>query len=244
MLPNRLPYLLFSTLTTLGALSACAKFVIVDRNPPPAQAPVPQPTQAIGPAKPERIIKLGVALVQPEAWWNSCMSIGVNDEAPLEIGCGKSTEQMGKVVELPAKKNFCNVLKVNMKVTTGCPQGKTCEIKSWARKTSNPADQKFFKFTQGTKLATPEAEIVPEPSVKTGLAALQTEAETYTKSGDNTWIRLWFEDQTPENYDLWLKDKKKVEEFGVDYNDYVVDLKGENVAFTVEGSGVDCPPSK
>jgi hypothetical protein len=226
-------------LVSLASLIGCAKFVLLDRKEPP-EVISPPPTRQADPQVPERIIKLGVALVQPEAWWNSCMSISVNDGKGIEVGCGKTAEQLGKVIQLPARKNFCNVLKVKMKVTTGCPAGKTCDVKSWDRSTSAPVDQKFFKFSQGIKLATIDAEIIPEPAVKSTLSGLQTEAETYTKSGDNTWIRLWFEDQTQENYDLWIKDKTNVKASGIDYNDYAVDLKGENVAFTVEGSGISC----
>jgi hypothetical protein len=236
----------------LGVLLAfsgqgCAKFVLSEREK--KTEPKPEPTQrqvGIGtgvqpPPPPERIIRLTVAQVQPEAWWNTCLSLGINNEPEVEVGCGKSSVQLGKVIELPAKKNFCNVLKLRMKVTTGCPATHTCEVKSWERKTSVPGHLKYFKLVSGDKLLTDDGDIQPDATMKATLDQKKSEAKAHLATSGNSWTRVWFEDQTEENYALWLSDKTKWETNGVDFNDYVIDLKGEAVAFKIEGQTDNCP---
>ena len=231
-------------------LTSCAKFVIADRTKKaaPAQEPTapPQrkeagPAVPSSPTPPERIIRLTVAQVQPESWWNTCLFLSVNGAPDVQVGCGKDAAQIGKVIELPAKKDFCNQLKVRMKVTTGCPAPRTCDITSWERISTVAADKSYFKFVEGTKMFPANPDIRPEASVAAGLEATTKEADTYVKAQvGNTWLRTWFEDQTEKNFALWGEDKAKWRERGIDFNDYVIDLKGENVAFTVEGSGIPC----
>lgn len=254
-------------LPLLGGLFAlsCAKHVVADRQKaaepqptePPAPAPErrnaagtglvappppppPPPAPAAEPPVPERIIRLTVAQVQPESWWNSCLFLKVNDGEEVPVGCGKDVSQIGKVVELPARRDFCNLLKVRMVVTTGCPDN-NCAIRTWERSSVVAADKPFFKFVEGPKMFPADADIRPEPSVAAALEAESKQADTFVKAQTgNTWQRMWFEDQTENNYTLWQADKTKWRERGIDFNDYVIDLKGENVAFTVDGSGLPC----
>ena len=234
--------LALSPLCLLVGIS-CAKFVIAERVPVPV-AVAPQRTSAAqvpaAVATPERIIKLSVARIEPESWWDSCMFLKVNDGEEASIGCGKEKEQKGKIIELPAKKDFCNKISIRMQVTTGCPATHTCETKSWNRTTSIAEDKLFFKFFEGVKMLPLDPDIQAETEMKAAVEKSQKEAIEYAKTAANTWIRIWFEDQTKENYDLWKKDKTKWFDAGIDYNDYAIDLKGENVDFTIEGSDVTC----
>jgi hypothetical protein len=208
--------------------------------PPPTAVPTAAPTAVPTAPPPERIIRLTVAQVQPESWWNSCLYLKINDGNEVPVGCGQDAGQIGKVIELPARKDFCNLLKVRMAVTTGCPQN-NCVVKTWNRESTLAADKSFFKFVEGPKMFPADADIRPEASVAAALEATSKQADTYVKAQvGNTWLRMWFEDQTENNYSLWQADKTKWQETGIDFNDYVFDLKGENVAFTVDGSGLPC----
>jgi hypothetical protein len=237
------------------ATLSCAKVVIADRAkkqaPPPP--PPPQPTRGAGPSipatpspvpTPERIIRLNVAQVQPDAWWNSCLFLTINQEPEVAVGCGFDKRQIGKVIDLPAKKDFCNVIKLRMNVTTGCPPEYTCDSRIWDRKTGIEAERKFFKFVEGRKMFPADPDIHPEESVAASLEATAKQADAYQKAqSGNTWIRMYFEDQTEARYASWQAEKSRWREFGIDYNDYAIDLKGENVDFTIEGSGVACQPA-
>jgi|GEM_PF-4767126 len=232
--------------------SGCAKFVIADRKKKAEEPPIPARTQSApaGPAiskvvPPERIIKLTVAQVQPDAWWNSCMFLKVNDGAEVAVGCGKDDAQMGKVVELAAKKDFCNQISVRMKVTTGCPATSTCKVESWDRASSKDSDKRYFKFMEATKMLDAAGKLVdaairPNAAQQTALPEIQKQAVAHTAKTGNTWIRAWFEDQTDARYDGWIAQPAKFEELGIDWNDYAIDLKGEDVAFTIAGSSVAC----
>jgi hypothetical protein len=50
-------------------------------------------------------------------------------------------------------------------------------------------------------------------------------------------LRVFFEDQPKANLDAVRAQPSIWQEKGIDFNDYIFDVKGENVLFYVEGSG-------
>jgi hypothetical protein len=55
---------------------------------------------------------------------------------------------------------------------------------------------------------------------------------------NNRWVRIYFEDQKKENLDSVLLNPSNPNlrvERGIDFNDYVFDIRGEGVAFYING---------
>lgn len=242
-------------------LGACSKRVVYDREAPPTPAPAPArvtlPERAAGdgtPPVPERVISLNVVQVRPESWWKTCLTITVNgDEANKKlVGCNKASGPGGQdptqssPVSLGARKDVCNVLSLRMTVHKNlepCVQGQACESRyadteDWARATTSAADRAFFKFRRGNRILPLDADMRLTDAVANALPDVEKAATTFLAVGTNNgWVRVFFEDQNDKNFaEAQSAPAERARELGLDFNDFIVDLKGENVKFKVEGS--------
>jgi hypothetical protein len=57
----------------------------------------------------------------------------------------------------------------------------------------------------------------------------------------NRWYRAFFEDQSPEKILQARSNPQNAKQLGVDYNDYVFDIKSEGIEVGISGSGLSCP---
>jgi hypothetical protein len=252
---------------TLSGVSNCSKTVLYDKNKgKEVVAPVPSPSP--GEKSPETVkgagdgnpalnkkIKLTIKQIKPDAWWRVCISAEVigHPSTKKVIGCNKDANQIDKEVEIKALENACNVLKISATVQmnkgTTCTPGNPCNgpyepTADWIRTTSEESGLPFFKVFDGTKLLPLDKMIKLDKELEGKLDATQKEAVEFVKGGVNRWLRVYFEDQSNENFSNFKKIAAPTdadsEKFGVDFNDYIVDLRGENVQFGVEGVLPSC----
>ena len=186
-------------------------------------------------------------------------------EAP---NCNKDDRSGCKKVPLPVAPNACNTMRVKIQVYRNlCPDVKTCakpyaDAPEFERSTANPDDKKFFKIYDARTIANPQ---VLDPLVKSStnpaeLAGVQDLAIKTAASEGRRWFRMYFEDADDGKYAKYLqaktnpsaataavmagKDGKPPQTaeqlFGMDYNDYSLDLIGLNIPMTVEGSELAC----
>lgn len=216
----------------------------------------------------EKIV-ISVAQVEPEAWYKVCMTAIVSNvnSTAVTIGCNKDTNQIGKAIEIGANKGQCNKITLKAGVhrwqdNAGCVRhsvdpakkanccergsldpAKACAFPAspnWSRSTANTADNKTFKIFEAIKLNPPDADMHLKDSVRNALPSVVQQATEFMKKAGSQWLRVYFDDQDDDRFDKWAADKSSWQANGIDFDDYIVDIKGEGVSFTVEGSGVEC----
>jgi hypothetical protein len=209
---------------------------------PPVDTPEPKPTPPPG----KVLLELKVVQLNYESWWQNCLDVTVGSDQK-RIACNKWTSGFGTTryffADMPPA---CNAVKVS--VSTFKNQGTNCNTRlkqglpcngpyastpDWTRSPSRSADRPFF-FGYDFKTILSRDPLIKFPFDYVGL---KSEMENYRDGGANRWLRIFFEDQPKANLDAVRADPSIWHERGIDFNDYIFDVKGENVLFYVEGSG-------
>ena len=223
--------------------------------PTPVPSPAPTPIITIVPTPvatpiivPTVPLNLSVERLKSASWWKNCLTVTLNDQVK-QIGCNKDQNVLGKVVTFEAFKfPACNTLKVSiltfknqgeicsnrLKQGLGC-EGPYSETPSWIRNTNQPTDKQFFKVYDATNIA--KADKLIDSGYN--FADLQKNFLAFVSGKPHTWLRVFFEDQSDTNLAAWEADTGNWQKYGVDFNDFVFDLKSEGVKFKVEGSTID-----
>jgi hypothetical protein len=217
---------------------------------PPVQVPSPKVADVIVKSEP---VPLEIKIVQlrPEAWFKNCVSVAIGNETQFTLlGCNKDINAIGKTIKLNAKSNACNTLKFQFKVyknADACDPKATCvskyaEKEDWLRATSRKEDSKYFKVFDAQKLNPLDPFIHLDSAMKELIPLVEKEAVKYAKGGSNQWIRIFFEDQSDANVEQGMKQTNPAqhEDFGLDFNDFIFDIRGENLKLGVENSPMKC----
>lgn len=227
-------------------------------SPETLPTPAPSPSAPVAPPAPAAVsvkpISLKVIQVNPEAWWKTCLSVSFADDpatvAPKEIGCNKNS-QIGTEVVLQAKASVCNSLRLTFKVyknKDACVAGQPCnstygDTPDWIRTTSEAATLPFFKIREAANMLPLEGSIkLRSDAQTTEFTETQKVAAESQKTAGRTWVRVLFEDQSDANYALWQEKPEDWQNQGIDFNDYIFDVKSENVKLKIEGSNLQCAP--
>ena len=212
-------------------------------------------------------IKVSVQQFEPKAWFQVCVWAIVSnvDAKEVKIGCNKDTDIGKTEIQIGANKDQCNKITLIAKIAKplekpdGCVRGsddpkiacpypaageldwKTPAINHWSRSTATAADVKLFKFFGSKNYKAKDAEMTIDPAVQAKLDARNADIDAFLAKPGSSLVRVFLEDQPTENYDAFKSGTKSAKDSGIDFDDYIVDIKGEgNVRFTVEGSGIDC----
>lgn len=215
------------------------------------QPEVPSPvTTAKPPLPPGKVeLNLTVTHLKGDAWWKNCLTVSLGTQVQL-IGCNKDPGTQGKVVTFVANQApACNTLK--LRIDTYKNQGDTCARQQsqgtvcqgpyanspdWSRGPETLSGRDFFKIYEAQTISTRDSLI----KAVFDYPALERAMRSFTEGKANGWVRVFFEDQSPENLQAVRNNPSLWSEKGIDFDDTVFDIKGENVNFAIEGSAKTC----
>lgn len=220
---------------------------------------VPNPTPRPSPPPNKTYIKLQVVQAVYESWWKNCLSARVEGEEGWQfVGCNKDPNSVGRTVELLASIwPACN--RVQLKTETYHNLGSVCNMRmqaglpcegpykdspdfNYSRSPSNASDRAFYRIYDRNTILQPDPLI--QANAGWALPDVQLLSEEMKEfrgpEGKNKWLRGFFEDQPRVNLDKVVQSPQDWKRFGVDFNDFVFDVRGENVKFTIDGSGLPC----
>lgn len=203
---------------------------------PPKWDP-PPPSVSLPPNK--VLLQLRVVQLNYEAWWKNCLIVSVAGDTK-EVGCNKTT-RLNTTVNLLANKDECNKLDVRVQtyypVPGSCKPGFECNgpynsIVDLDRTAGDVSSSSFFKAYDRNNILTRD----PLVAIADSTAEIKAQMDSFANNTQNNrWVRIYFEDQSKANLDLIAADPSRKVEAGIDFNDYVFDLRGEGVQFYVNG---------
>lgn len=188
------------------------------------------------------LLQLRVVQLNYEAWWKNCLTISIASDTK-EVGCNKTTA-LNTTVNFLADKNKCNKLDVRVKTyfpkTGACSPGLACngpynDTVDLDRMAGDIPSAPFFKAYDRNNITSRDSLIAIADSTSEIKAQMDAFANNKV---NNRWVRIYFEDQTKANLDAALANLSNTAlrvERGIDFNDYVFDIRGEGVAFYVNG---------
>jgi hypothetical protein len=203
-------------------------------------------------------LELTVVQTDHESWWKNCLWAAVDGSQDwTPIACNKDRSANGRKVYLLADAYpACN--KVQVFVETYQNQGNICNLRNqqgapcegpyaeqgrmdYSRNPFFSHEAMFFKVYDRHGIKAPDPLIKPNAGWVLGdVNALSQAMTDYRMDGRNKWLRVFFEDQPRENLDRTIASPGQWQRFGIDFNDYVFDVKGVNVNFDIAGSGLSC----
>ena len=207
---------------------------------PPKWEPAPAPAPSIPPNK--VLLQLRVVQLNYEAWWKNCLIVSVAGDTKA-VGCNKTTA-LNTTVNLLADKGTCNRLDVRVQTyfpkAGACSPGVSCngpynENVDLDRSAGDIASAPFFKAYDRNNITSRDSLIGITDSTSEIKAQMDAFANNIV---NNRWVRIYFEDQKKENLDSVLLNPSNPNlrvERGIDFNDYVFDIRGEGVAFYING---------
>lgn len=207
---------------------------------PPKWEPAPAPAPSLPPNK--VLIQLRVVQLNYEAWWKNCLIVSVAGDTK-QVGCNKTTP-LNTTIDLLADKNVCNKMDVRVQTffpkTGACSPGLACngpynDAVDIDRTAGDIAGAPFFKAYDRNNIMSRD----PIIGIQDSASAIKAEMDAFAKNlATNRWVRIYFEDQKKENLDAVLANRTNLslrEERGIDFNDYVFDIRGEGVSFYLNG---------
>ncbi|MEN9809282.1 MAG: hypothetical protein RLZZ488_849 [Pseudomonadota bacterium] len=187
-------------------------------------------------------VQLRVAQLNYEAWWKNCLVVTIASDSK-EVGCNKTTP-LNTVVEFLADKGVCNRMEVRVQtyfpVAGACRAGQPCNGPYNAtvdidRRSGEISSSVFFKAYDRNNIMSRD----PLIGIQDSTAAIKQEMDAYSASAPlSRWVRVYFEDQRRENLDAVAANPSNFalrEERGIDFNDYVFDVRAQGVEFYIDG---------
>lgn len=214
----------------------------------PTEPPTPTPT-------PPLQLTLSVVKLNPESWNKICLyaSLNGNEEQNKLVGCNKGESPIGRPVILEVDQKICNSLRFSFAVykfkkncgPDSCNNDPTAyDTKpDYIRSTKTPADLSYFKVYDARYLSLLDPLIVLNKDQSLGNAQTVAAAIEFLRPPkSNRWVRAYFEDQSNENLKEFVDNGKKSgkKDLGVDFNDFIFDVKIENLKVAIEGTPISC----
>jgi len=205
---------------------------------PPKWEPAPAPS--IPPDK--VLLQLRVVQLNYEAWWKNCLIVSVAGDTKA-VGCNKTTA-LNTTINLLANKGVCN--KLDIRVQTYFPIDGACSPNSVCNGPYNSAvnidrtagdidSAPFFKAYDRNNILRRD----PLIAISDSTSEIKSQMDSYAGSqANNRWVRVYFEDQNRENLDSVLANPTNLAlrvERGIDFNDYVFDIRGDGVEYYING---------
>lgn len=205
---------------------------------PPKWEPNPPPS-----IPPEKVLlQLRVVQLNYEAWWKNCLIVSVAGDTQA-VGCNKTTA-LNTTVNLLANKGVCN--KLDVRVQTYYPKDGACspnavcngpynDVVDIDRNAVGIYSAPFFKAYDRNNIMSRDSLI----AISDSTADIKAQMDSFAGSlPNNRWVRIYFEDQRKENLDAVLANRDNMSlrvERGIDFNDYVFDIRGEGVKYYING---------
>ncbi|MFZ9521414.1 MAG: hypothetical protein ACO3A4_13150 [Silvanigrellaceae bacterium] len=209
----------------------------------PPKVPFETPVNQYPSIPPNKVpVQLRVAQLNYEAWWKNCLVVTIASDT-REVGCNKTTP-LNTVVEFLADKGVCNRMEVRVKTyfpaPGACQAGQPCNGPYNAavdidRRSGDISSSVFFKAYDRNNIMSRD----PLIAIQDSAAAIKQEMDAYSASAPlSRWVRVYFEDQKRENLDAVASNPTNLllrEQRGIDFNDYVFDVRAQGVEYYIDG---------
>jgi hypothetical protein len=216
---------------------------------------------SVFPGRQLETISLNVIQTSSESWWRNCLyAKTAYSNGWGFVSCNKDTTGNQTSVSLPAMAGVCNVISLKIEtyknVGSTCADrarhGLSCEGPYYDQPDSAASPQSdAFSISSGKTSAysiyTVDNINNPDPMIISNsnwavpdFRSLQGQMASWNGANTkNTWVRVFFEDQSAAAIAQARQSQSQQRALGVDYNDYVFDLKSEGISFTIENAGME-----
>lgn len=182
---------------------------------------VPKPLPSAAPAVP---VWLEVVKVNQESWSKSCLYVIVNgnENQAVKVGCNKGQDAAAdqsagqgaaRKVRLPVDPTGCNRLTFTVavyKFRSPCGPDNCADDKNYnaaptyvRSSKATPDLARFFKFQDARTLQTVDPAVKLMPGQHEANVATAAEANAFVRTAYHKWVRIYFEDQTDENFNTF-----------------------------------------
>lgn len=187
-----------------------------------------------------------------EAWNKVCLSISAQGGPFEKLGCNKQDSSAPKdFLEFPSGSTDCVTLNFRLDVyqlkKDACNGNipPDCPVESVANPTRNAsttAGARFFKALSADQITVEQLAsfgMSSDEIAEDNIPDLQTKAQEWLeKSPGRQWIRLFAEDQTDERMNQ--HESGQTTGTGIDFDDFVIDIRSIDVNFEIPSLGVTC----
>jgi hypothetical protein len=200
-------------------------------------------------------IQLTIVQAPSESWWKNCLlaRTQMSNDWTL-VACNKDASLGGKTVNLPGLQGQCNIIEMRIEtyknLGDACKPGQPCKgpYPMTPHSDRSPvSDPENFRIYDSSSVGQPDPLIRSNANWQIPDFVRLSEEMTFYRgmSNANQWLRIFFEDQAADRIVGVREGHLSAEGSGIDFNDYVFDIKGENISFVVQsanmtGSGVGC----
>lgn len=198
-------------------------------------------------------VRIDLQGLNHESWNKVCLYISANKGPYEKLACNKQDSTPPKqFLEFSAGISQCVSLDFRLEVfayTESC-RGKDPELCSTAlnpdpiRHAVMEKDKGFFRFLAADQISRDSLQknsIQDQQISDEELSKLKTESEEWlSESHGRQWYRLFIEDQSDDNMKAFLE-TGDANTTGIDFDDFVIDIRAIDVNFEVPGQGVNCP---
>lgn len=206
----------------------------------------------------DNAIQLTIVQTPSESWWKNCLQARTQVSTGwTPVACNKEAGATGKTVNLPGLEGQCN--SIELRVDTFKNMGSACQP-GLPCNGPYPSAPDFSRLPQAEpihfQIYGAETIRQPDPLIRSNASwplpdfnQLADQMAAYRGAGKaNQWLRVFFEDQPAARISGVRDGRLNAQDSGIDFNDYVFDIKGENIRFTIEGNpvqgsetGSECP---
>ncbi len=214
------------------------------RKPPPPPPENPTPEH----------VRIDLVDLKTEAWSKVCLYVSGNRQAFKKIACNKQdSDPATPKLEFKADASKCVSLEFRLEVfpfTSSCAgiDPEACPTAATAdpiRLSSSVADARFFQVLSAETI-TPDLlrskGILMSDQTDQQILEAQKKASAYLAQAKGAQsVRLYAEDQSDANMDRF-EGGESASATGIDFNDFVINIRTVDVGFAIPGQDVDCKP--
>jgi hypothetical protein len=198
-------------------------------------------------------VRIDLLGLNHESWNKVCLYISANNGPYSKLACNKQDNTPPKqFLEFRAGTSRCVSLNFRLEVfafTESClgkdpEQCATAPQPDPIRHANAQADRGFFRFLSANEINQTSLQannIQSDLLSDSDLQTLATESTEWLQASEGRqWYRMFVEDQSDANMNRFLETGDAATT-GIDFDDFVIDIRAIDVNFEVQGQGVGCP---
>jgi hypothetical protein len=208
-------------------------------------------------------IEIEVLESSSESWWRNCLlARSMYSPQWVRVSCNKGAGSDKMVAKLPGIPGLCNAISIRIEtyknIGDACSiraqQGQPCEgpypsdpdvitEPSWDATTTSPSKASAFSVYSVQNAQTPDPLIRGNQNWRLpNFVQMGDEMRQWLKQNPrNRWFRFFYEDQPSRAIASARAQPNLADSLGVDYNDYVFDIRSKNIEVGISGTGARCP---
>lgn len=208
-------------------------------------------------------IEIEVIQSSSESWWRNCLlARTMYSPSWVRVSCNKGNTGLGGKAKLPGIRGTCNA--VSIRIETYRNQGDTCAVRQSQglscegpyadvpdtiseprldSATTTASKTSAFSLYHAGNLQSPDPLIMANGGWQLpSFQRLSGDMNAWKQRDPrNRWFRFFFEDQGATSISTARQQPARALELGVDYNDYVFDIRSQAIEIGVSGTSLACP---